>query len=512
MKEAPAVTARSRLLRSEALRVVEEHATAALPPGTLMERAGRAAADLAPALALERAGAMLVVVGPGNNGGDALVAARVLRERGLDVEVALLDDPSRFAGDAARAWTRWIEGHAMGPTVDPLALLPRATLVIDGLFGIGLHRALEGKAAAWIRAINASPCPVLALDVPSGLDADTGQVHGVAIEADRTVTFIAAKPGLYTGDGPDHAGDIVIEHLGIDPKDDGLRDARMTPGRIGSINRPVLFESALRTRRRATHKGSFGSVGVVGGNDGMVGAALLAARTALLSGAGRVFVQLLARDGPGFDVVHPELMFRRDLGDAPLTAIAIGPGLGHGDAAQAALDRWIDSEQPIVVDADGLNAIAADAHLFDRIARRPGRGLPAAVLTPHPLEAGRLCGVDATSIQGDRIAAAVDLAKRAQSIVVLKGAGTVIAAPDGTWVINTTGNPGLATGGTGDVLGGLVAALLARGVTPLDAARAGTWLHGVAADRLVAEGRGPVGLTASELAPAIRDALNRTRV
>ena len=514
MKEPIAITMRSRLLRVDALRMIEQAAAKRWPSGTLMQRAGEAAAREAMTMALERPGPVLVLAGPGNNGGDALVTARLLRERGVDVRVALFDDAARFRGDAAHAYASWREAaspdaHADAAVIDPSTVIGNATLVIDGLFGIGISRAPSGKARDWIALVNAARCPVLALDVPSGLDADTGHAAGIAIEADRTITFIAAKPGLYTADGPDHCGEIVIDSLGLSLDDDGLRDTVLEPGQIGSINRPALFDTALKPRRENSHKGSFGSVAVIGGNDGMVGAALLASRMALQSGAGRVYVKLLAASAPRFDVVHPEMMLRESLEGVGASAVAIGPGLGQGDAALAMLEPWIATKSAIVIDADALNAIATHRTLFDRLAGRAAQGLLVAVLTPHPLEAARLLGVDAKAVQADRIQAAIELARRTQSVVVLKGAGSVIADASGVWVINTTGNPGLASGGTGDVLCGLVAGLLAQHLSPLDAARAATWLHGTAADELVAQGIGPIGLTASELLPAIRAALNR---
>ena len=514
MNAAIDITADSRLLRVGALRAIEQWAAKRWAPGTLMQRAGEAAARAAMTMALERPGPVLVLVGPGNNGGDALVAARVLRKRGVDVRVSLLDQASRFRGDAADAYARWREVVGADALVtDPTTVIAHATLVIDGLFGIGISRAPSGKAREWIALVNAARCPVLALDLPSGLDADTGGVIDIAIEADRTISFIAAKPGLYTAEGPDHCGEIMVDTLACGFQsaldEDGLRDAALEPGQIGSINRPALFDAALKPRRQNSHKGSFGSVAVIGGNDGMVGAALLASRMALLSGAGRVHVKLLALSAPAFDVVHPELMFRELLDGVDANAIAIGPGLGNDDAALTMLELWMETTRTIVIDADALNAIAAHRSLMERLAARVSKGHPPAVLTPHPLEAARLLGIDAHAVQADRIHAATDLAKRTQSVVVLKGAGTVIADASGVWVINTTGNPGLATGGTGDVLCGLVGGLLAQHFSPLDAARAATWLHGTAADDLVAQGIGPIGLTASELLSAIRVALNR---
>ena len=469
----------SPLLRGEALRAIERRAGERLGHDALMRRAGEAAARVAATMTLERPGPVLVLAGPGNNGGDARIAAAELARRGIDVRVVGLDD-----GD------------------EPPALVASATLVVDGLFGIGLKRPPSGRARIWIEAVNAGTCPVLALDVPSGLDADTGRVLDVAIAADRTITFIADKPGLHTADGPDHAGDVVVDVLGLEPAD--FADARG-----GALNRPALFGEALRPRRRNSHKGSFGSLVVIGGDTGMVGAGLLAARMALFAGAGRVYVRLVGEDAPAFDVVHPELMIRRDLDAIDADAIAIGPGLGHAPHARDLLTRALDAACPIVVDADALNALARDNASFARLKTRVANGHPPAVLTPHPLEAARLLATDANAVGADRVGAALELAKRGASIVVLKGAGTVIASPDGSWIVNPTGNAGLASGGTGDVLCGLVGALLAQGASPRDAALAGVWLHGTAADDLVAAGVGPVGLTASELMHAIRVALNR---
>ncbi len=501
---------RARVLRVAAIRAIERDAQARRPSESLMERAGTAVAALALTMTAERAGPILVVAGPGNNGGDALVAARELHRRGAEVRVALLDEHAAYADAALLAWTLWLEvaGEHARP-VDPADVIDHASLVVDGLFGIGFNRAPTGRAREWIATINASHCPVLAIDIPSGVDADTGHVGDVAIVADRTISFIGNKPGLVTGAGLDHCGDVVVDLLGLDRDGAAPPDAAPAPDDVGSVNRPALFARALKPRRLDSHKGSYGSVAVIGGHDGMVGAALLASRMALHSGAGRVYVQLLAERGPAFDVVQPELMLRSSLAGVDANAYAIGPGLGDDDAAIAALDHGLATEATLVLDADALNAIARHAPLAAKLAGRDAQGLPRAVLTPHPLEAARLLGTDAKGVQSDRIAAATRLARQTASVVILKGAGSVVADPSGAWVINTTGNPALATGGTGDVLCGLVAGLLAQGLPPLDAALAAAWLHGTAADDLVAGGIGPVGLTASELIPAIRSALNR---
>lgn len=503
-----------RVLRVAGIRVVEAALLAASAPGRLMERAGEAVAAAALDLASDRGGSVVLLAGPGNNGGDALVAARCLHARGVDVRVAVLGDPAAYRGDAAGAWQRW--QSAVGSarpdrdaSRDVRPAIGSASLIVDGLFGIGSTRPPTGIAREWIALANASGRPILAVDVPSGVDADTGCVADIAIEADRTLTFLGRKPGLETGDGLEHAGEVVVDLLGSGDDPAAAQSWRFAPGDVGAINHPALFTHHWPRRRLNGHKGTYGSVAVVGGHDGMVGAALLASRMALHAGAGRVYVRLLARQGPALDLLQPELMLRTSLDGVDASAWAIGPGLGHDDAGLAALADALDAPAPIVADADALNAIAKDAALGARLAGRTARGLPPAVLTPHPLEAARLLGTDAKTVQADRVGAALRLATQTGSVVVLKGAGSVIAAPDGAWTINRTGNPALATGGTGDVLCGLIGSLLAQGMPPLDGARAGTWLHGTAADDLVAAGTGPVGVTASEVIVAVRSAINR---
>ena len=510
MRESRETILRARVLRAAAIRAVEMAAQSRRPSESLMDRAGKAVATLAITMAAERAGPVLLLVGPGNNGGDALVAARTLLQRGIDARVALLDEDAPYGGAALLAWTLWQEaaGDHANP-VDPALVIAEASLVVDGLFGIGFNRAPIGKAREWIALVNAARCPVLSIDIPSGVDADTGDVGDIAIEADCTISFIALKPGLVTGEGIDWCGEIVVDLLGTERDDASMQDASFGIGDVGALNRPSLFDLAMKPRRLNSHKGSYGSVAVIGGHDGMVGAALLASRMALHSGAGRVYVRLLAANGPTLDLLQPELMLRSTLDGIDANAYAIGPGLGQDDAAIAAIEQCLATPSALVLDADALNTIASHGVLREHLADRHPRGLPLAVLTPHPLEASRLLDTDAKSVQADRLAAATTLASRTGSVVVLKGAGTVIADPSGAWVVNPTGNPALATGGTGDVLCGLIAGLAAQGLSPLDAARAGTWLHGIAADDLVASGMGPVGIAASELIVAIRSAINR---
>ena len=504
MKRADAPT--STVMRSGGIRALEAAMHASRPADSLMDRAGKAVAALAITMTDERVGTVVVLAGPGNNGGDALVAARELHARGVPVRVALLDEDAHYKGAALLAWTLWQEvaGDAARP-VDPVDWIPGASLIIDGLFGIGFNREPSDRARDWIVRVNAAACPVLAIDVPSGVDADTGRVADIAVEADRTITFLAHKPGLLTGSGLDHCGVVQLDVLGADRDGSVVRDVAPGDDDVGALNRPALFP--LAPRRRDSHKGRFGSVAAVGGSDGMVGAILLAARMALHGGAGRVYVRLLAEHGPVFDAMQPELMLRASLDGLDLGALAIGPGLGSGDAGMAAVEHALAAPCPIVVDADALNLIASHEWLRQRLLDR-AQGLPVAVLTPHPLEAARLLDIDVKEVQADRVAIAQRLARETSSIVILKGAGSVLADVTGAWTINPTGNPALATGGTGDVLCGLVAALLAQKIPPLAAARAATWAHGRAADALVAAGTGPVGLTPSELIPAIRRVLN----
>ncbi|ACT48514.1 NAD(P)H-hydrate dehydratase [Methylotenera mobilis] len=269
-----------------------------------------------------------------------------------------------------------------------------------------------------------------------------------------------------------------------------------------------MLQTALPVRAVDAHKGTSGSVAIIGGDDGMLGAVLLAARAALLSGAGRIYAAMLCETAPAVDLLHPEIMMRRPDALATLAqldAVAIGPGLGQSDAAITELTFWLTQACPLVLDADALNLIAQHHQLAELLKNRRGQ----TVLTPHAGEAARLMGVTAAAIQSQRVESAVRLAQSLHVICVLKGAGTIIAEQNGSYCINTTGNSALATGGTGDVLTGVIASLIAQGLAPIQAARLGVYVHGAAADALVARGIGPLGLTASELVTAIRDVLNQ---
>ena len=459
----------------------------------MMERAGKAAADLAFKLQAGLKAPPLILAGPGNNGGDALVVARLLKQRGLDPVLVFYGRADKLPADARRAWQQWA---AIGTCHDDIPA-QNYGLVIDGLFGIGLARPLAEPWLSLIGRINAYRGPVLALDCPSGLNADTGTLNPIAVRATHTITFIADKPGLHTLDGPDHCGDITIADIGLAGDVRKVNDA-------GQINEPLLFASALTPREQNTHKGSYGSAAIIGGAPTMAGAALLAGRAALKLGAGRVFVGMLERIA--VDHGQPELMLR-DAGQVldVATALAIGPGLGQSDEAVSLVRRAIEAPLPLVIDADALNLLGAHPVIARQIARRQYGTL----ITPHPAEAARLLGISVDAIQSDRIASAHELARRFNAVVVLKGCGSIIATPQGQWYLNPTGNPGLASGGTGDVLSGFCVALLAQGWSAEYAALAATWMHGIAADQLVAEGVGPIGIAAGELIAPARRILNR---
>lgn len=473
-----------------------ETTTAALP---LMERAGLAAAEVARTVAPESGRPILIVAGPGNNGGDAFVIARHLKQWWFKVCLVFHGDAAKLSRDASAALAAWREA---GGTVASNIPDGEWGLVVDGLFGIGLQREIAGPYADLVTKMNAISAPKLAVDIPSGLESDTGAVLGHAVRADHTITFIALKPGLLTGDGTDHCGEIHIDGLGL--------DAGTLKSPNGRVIGDGILNHGLPGRKRNSHKGDYGSVAVIGGAHGMVGAALLAGRAALNVGAGRVYLGLLARDAPLLDPMQPELMLRSADGALKLehlSALAVGPGLGQSAGAASIVDWALDRALPSVLDADALNLLGSSAALKQKLSQRRAPTL----LTPHPAEAGRLLGCSTAHVQRDRIAAALRIAAELQSLVVLKGAGSVCAAPDGTWGINVSGNPGMASAGMGDVLTGMIAGLLGQGVEPTTALQLAVHLHGAAADTLVARGCGPAGLTASETIDAARTLLNQAQ-
>lgn len=475
-----------------------ESAAAALPDHPqLMARAGLAAAELARELAGNSGKPVLVLAGPGNNGGDAFVIARHLRLWWFNVSVVFAGDEKKLSPDAAGALAAWRD--AGGTLLESIPPQQDWSLIVDGLFGIGLQRDITGRYAQLIASANHSGVTILAVDVPSGLESDTGRVLGCAIRARHTITFIGLKPGLLTLDGPDHCGVLHLHTLNLD-----------TPALLpahGALIGGDVCRQPLAPRALNTHKGNFGSVGIIGGARGMVGAALLAGRAALKLGAGRTYVGLIAGDAPLLDINQPELMLRSAadvLKLDHLSCLAVGPGLGQSPDAVVYLKHALATPLPLVVDADGLNLIALNENIKYLLKQR----VKLSLLTPHPAEAARLLGCTTGDIQHDRVAAACRIARDLNCAVVLKGAGSICAFPDQTWAINTSGNPGMASAGMGDVLTGMIAALLAQGADARTALHAGVWLHGAAADALATHGAGPVGLTAGEIADAARRLLN----
>ncbi len=468
----------------------------------LMERAGLVAADLAVELLgkLCQGGGRraLVIAGPGNNGGDALECAVHLKQRFFDVTAVFLGEEHSLPDDARLALQKWRDAggslEADIPAGPPAR--DRWDLVIDGLFGIGLSRPLTGRTAQMVERINRLGLPVLSLDIPSGLNADTGAIMGVAVRASHTLTFITGKPGLHTLDGPDCCGTVHCASLGTAPL-----PRPVSAGRL--LDHSVLGN--MKTRPANFHKGMAGDVGIIGGATGMLGAPLIAGRAALRTGAGRVFVGFISSEGPALDLLQPELMMRtpQQVIDA-CKVLALGPGMGDSPAAAALLATALGGTQSLVLDADALNLLGADPALT----RLAGQRTAATVLTPHPAEAGRLLGTTTAEVQRDRLAAALELARRFQACVVLKGKGSLLAAPDGRWRINSTGNPGMASAGMGDALAGMLASLLAQGLPAMAALELAVWVHGRAADELAAGGDGPLGITATDVTHAARRVLN----
>jgi hydroxyethylthiazole kinase-like uncharacterized protein yjeF len=466
------------------IRAGERQWLATHPNDALMEKAGAAAAELAVTLASESGGPVLILVGPGNNGGDALVAARRLVAQGFRVVVVSRANPAGLPPDAAHAWAGWRE--CGGSIVADIPASQRYCLVIDGLFGVGLQRDVTGDEARWIAQANALNCPKLALDMPSGLDSDSGRIRGCALRADHTLSFLGLKPGLLTADGPDHAGKLHLDALGVDPA--------ALPATAGIALTQLESRHRLAPRARNSHKGQFGHVGIVGGSNGMVGACLIAGRAALQQGAGVVTLGTLD-DRIVVDYDEPRLMFAapENMLEAQLSVVvadssalqprpapcgwsvlAIGPGLGQSTRAHALLEAALAASCPLVLDADALNLLAVDPELASQAARRSSPTL----LTPHPGEAARLLGMRSADIQANRIAAACRLSAQYHAHVALKGAGTVIAHPGGRYAINTSGGPWLAQAGAGDRLTGMAAALLGQGMDAANALEAAVWLHG----------------------------------
>jgi len=468
------------LFSIDTLRKAEVAAAKSLAPGALMQRAGAAAARaIAQRLGTDRR-SVAVICGSGNNGGDGYVCATELARLGHGVECVALAAPS--TDDARATLADWKAGG--GSVRDAIDKGRTYNAVVDAVFGIGLSRVPGGAFAEAIDWINTQAKSLrVALDVPSGLDADRGTWIGSrpGILADLTVTFLGAKPGLFTGAGCDAAGEVLVESLGVEP----------VPGQL-TLLEPADFDPVCVPRARNSHKGDYGNVVVVGGGPGMIGAPLLAARAALRIGAGRVFVDCIGAPSLQFDPLHPELMFRSAKTLDRIDTVVVGCGLGTDENARVALQWALGAACPVVFDADALNMLAHDESLRACLLARDH----ASILTPHPLEAARLLDLSAAEVQGDRVGCAQRLARDLRAMVVLKGAGTVVAQADARAWINPTGGPALATPGSGDALAGMIGALLAQQFSTATATLAAVWLHGSAADRF----GGDVGLVAGEIA------------
>ncbi|HYG06012.1 MAG TPA: NAD(P)H-hydrate dehydratase [Stenotrophomonas sp.] len=477
-------------------RMIDAQATQLLggDPYVLMQRAGLAAWELLQQR-WPQARRIIVACGTGNNGGDGYVLARLAQLGGRQVQVVHAEGRGPASELAQRACTDYL---ARGGQV---ALFPcelgAADVIVDALFGIGLNRPPEAADAALIEAINHSGVPVLALDVPSGVDAEHGARPGVAVNATVTLQFIVAHLGLHTGDALEHVGERVLATLDVPP---AAFDA-LVP-RAESWAAQALHEN-LRPRRRNTHKGESGHVLCIGGNEGSGGAIMLSAEAALRSGAGLVAVATRTRHVAPLLARCPEVMARAVEDGAALPpllrqadVVAIGPGLGQDDWARALWQMAAAHAGAKVFDADALNLLAAAPQRFDTDT----------VLTPHPGEAARLLGLSIAQIQRDRLAAAQALAARFGAVVVLKGAGTVIAAPARTPRFIDAGNPGMAVGGMGDLLTGVIASLRAQGHDAFEAATLGALLHAAAGDKAAVEGER--GLLPTDLLPWLRRLAN----
>jgi len=459
---------------------LESLAALQLPAHALMERAGLAVAKLALALT-PHAQRVWIACGPGNNGGDGLVAARHLRCWGKQPIVSWLGQPEYASADTFIAYHQ-LEQEGVKVDNEPPA---QVDLCIDALLGMGGHlREPTGRLALFMNCLNDSATTVLSIDLPSGLHADTGCVSALHVQADHTLSLLTLKPGLFTGNGRDAVGTLWCDSLAVDPNELGQH----TPAAR------LLARPTPTARPHASHKGSYGDVAIVGGASGMVGAALLSARAALHAGAGRVFVGLLDQGAMAVDPLQPEIMFRA-AETLPLAHMVTVFGCGGGAIDEHCLQRVLSSETPIVIDADAINTIASEPRFQALLTDRSSRGA-ATVLTPHPLEAARLLGLSAAQVQANRLEAAQAISQRYVCTVALKGSGTVVSAPGRISGVNSTGSAALATAGTGDVLAGMIGARLAQGLGAFAATCQAVYRHGEIADTW--DGNAP--LTASQLA------------
>jgi ADP-dependent NAD(P)H-hydrate dehydratase / NAD(P)H-hydrate epimerase len=490
------------ILFTTQIREIERLAAAQPDAPSLMEKAGLAAAQIArDKLLTHEQCNVLMLAGPGNNGGDAFVVARYLKQWGHAITLVFAGDQERLPDDAKNALQQWlaVDGNLQNDLPDR----QNWDLIIDGLFGIGLNpqRPLQGQYLDWVHAVNRMNSPVLALDIPSGLGSDNGCIYGAVINATITVTFIGLKPGLLTNFGPEYCGDILLSDLDLDT-------CHFQSAHAWVLNAKLAQTLLPPPRPANSHKGTFGSIGILGGSHSMVGAALLAGRAALNLGAGRVYLGLIARNAPAVDDTQPELMLRSPhelFKLKQMNCLVAGPGLGMNSDAYSWLNSALTTQHALILDADALNHIAVDTQMANKLRQRA----EPAVLTPHPAEAARLLNIDVAAVQNDRLGAAQRIAEDFNCHVVLKGAGSICTSPNSTHYINTSGNPGLSSAGTGDVLSGMIGALISQGLSPQHALLLAVYLHGAAADELRQQHHGPLGMTASEIIPAARGLLNQ---
>lgn len=465
-----------------------------MPGYELMCRAGQAAFDWM----VERwpqAKSIVVLAGPGNNGGDGYVLARLAQEAGLAVRLLTVGDHGRLQGEALQAAG---QAQAAGVPVSSFALglLTGADVLVDALLGTGISGVPRPEYAEAIRAINAAGIPVLAIDLPSGLDTDTGSAPGDVVNASATMSFIGRKRGLYTGSDALRAGELRYDDLGVPSA-----VFREVPASV-QMMQPALLGELLPPRRRDGHKGHYGHVLVVGGDHGFAGACAMAAEAAARSGAGLVSVATRSENAAVITARRPEIMCHAVLGAHDLdpllkkaTVVVIGPGLGQSIWGRELFAQVLASGLPLVVDADGLNLLAQQPCQRDNW-----------LLTPHPGEAARLLGSTVPAVQQDRFSAATALATKYGGAVVLKGNGSLVA-DGGNLALCPFGNPGMGSGGMGDVLSGILGAMLAQGLALQDAARAGVLVHALAGDAAAAEG-GERGLLATDLFVPLRKLVN----
>ena len=430
---------------------------------------------------------VVIFCGAGNNAGDGYIVARHALLAGLKVVVYSLVDPESLNGDALLAYRQYQEVHGEIILFQPEQIISGDVLV-DALFGIGLSRSITGLYAQAIRLINATALKVIAIDIPSGIHADTGCVLGCAVKAHCTVSFVALKQGLLTGQAVDYCGDIIYESLAV--PDDAFLEIKPATVRV--------TKALMPPRDRYSHKGRYGHVLIIGGDRGYTGAARLAGDAALRIGAGLVSIATRAEHAAIMNISRPELMCHGVESSEQLkmlldtaSVVVIGPGLGQSDWAKMMFNKTLISGKSMIIDADGLNLLAK---------------IPTAksdwILTPHPGEAARLLNCTAAEIEQDRFASVAAIQAQYDGIALLKGAGTLIASADDC-VISTTGNPGMATGGMGDVLAGVIAGLVAQGLSLKQATQQGAYHHGLAADAAVRK-KGERGLLASDLLPYLR--------